>query len=1181
MNQKRTDIAIALLAATCILVNVIGGAVAQSLSLPLWLDSFGTVFAAYLMGPVSGAIVGFAGSLTSSLLRDNSFLYGITGACIGIIVGLASRRGNFETVFGTLSCASLVTLVAVAISTPLNIVLAGGMTQNPWGDGVIEFMRAAGVNPYICYATGQFYLDFLDKVVTLLALFATLRLRGRVRRKPKDTKAEVLCMVALALVTGLLAPGTARADTRGMSAVDFYAATQTVYGSSNGLPCGEANDIAQTSDGVLWIGTYAGLYRYSGTEFKAMSDFESVRNVNCLFVDDEGRLWVGTNDNGLVLVINEVVGNVLDTSSGLPSNSIRAITSCSDGTYYVGTSDALQVIGLDGGLKLLQRVDDVTFAKSLSADDLGHVAAVSASGQLFVLEGGKVLASTELPAEEGSFTCCLYDKTGELLTASSDGGVYTYALEGGELVRKDTHAFEGLQKVSSLNETDDELLFACADNGVGCMDRDGSVKLLNLNGFDNSIDHMLVDYQGNYWFTSSRLGLLRMASSSFSDVYEAAGADHRLTNAIVRWQGLLYVGTDTGLDVIDDSSNEVVHNDLSSQLDGTRIRCMRVDSSNHLWVCTYGQGLLEVDERGTITRYDSSNGFSDRVRVALELSQGGMAASGDNGLAFIDDGKLVNVVPYGPDFCSSQILCLLQDEDGSLYAGTDGDGIVVLKGNAVTHHITTEDGLSSNVILRIVWTADNTGAYVVTSNGLCLIEGATARQLTRFPYSNNFDVWTTSDSRVFVLGSAGIYVVREKELLADTDAELSYELLDAKRGLAASLTANSWNWCEGEDLYLANDAGILRLNLDNYSSTQQSYRMKLSSIMFDDSLHHVERGSTINVSSDVDRIVMLPEIVSYALDDPYVSFQLKGYDRKPSTMRRSELADITYTNLSSGDYQFWIAVLDNDRNVLEESTYSIHKELEFYDHLWFFLYFVGVGGLALAWLGWFVARTQVQRTIEFQRKQLEFQNQQLEFSKQQIELGNQTVMAIARTVDAKDVRTAHHSQRVSEYAVLLAQEMGFSEEECENIRKTALLHDIGKIGIPDAILNKPSRLTDEEYAIMKSHVTRGAEILKGFTMIDHVIEGALYHHERYDGKGYVSGLAGEDIPLYGRIIAVADTFDAMTQNRVYRSRQDMAYVIGELEKGAGTQFDPDIAQIMLRLLDEGKLDHILYGEEES
>ena len=200
------------------------------------------------------------------------------------------------------------------------------------------------------------------------------------------------------------------------------------------------------------------------------------------------------------------------------------------------------------------------------------------------------------------------------------------------------------------------------------------------------------------------------------------------------------------------------------------------------------------------------------------------------------------------------------------------------------------------------------------------------------------------------------------------------------------------------------------------------------------------------------------------------------------------------------------------------------------------------------------------------RHTLEIKQKELNIAKQQVQMGNETIMAIARTVDAKDENTSQHSQRVSDYSGLIAIEMGLSADECENLRKAALLHDIGKIGIPDRILNKPARLDDDEYEVMKTHVTRGAEILKDFTMVERAAEGAKYHHERFDGTGYPEGLKGYRIPLYGRIIGVADAFDAMTQNRVYRKRLTVDFALNELRKCSGTQFDPDIADIMIKLV---------------
>ena len=185
---------------------------------------------------------------------------------------------------------------------------------------------------------------------------------------------------------------------------------------------------------------------------------------------------------------------------------------------------------------------------------------------------------------------------------------------------------------------------------------------------------------------------------------------------------------------------------------------------------------------------------------------------------------------------------------------------------------------------------------------------------------------------------------------------------------------------------------------------------------------------------------------------------------------------------------------------------------------------------------------------------------------------NDAVAVDIGALKISDEYTFKHSVDVATMSMIVARKYGLDDKQVYEIGIAGLLHDIGKIGIPDRILNKPGKLTDEEYGIMKSHVTKGAEILKSFTIVDHVEEGALYHHERYDGKGYVHGLKGEEIPINARIIGIADTFDAMTANRVYRKQLDMAYVIQELKNGRGTQFDPGLVDVMLGLIDNGKID---------
>ena len=178
------------------------------------------------------------------------------------------------------------------------------------------------------------------------------------------------------------------------------------------------------------------------------------------------------------------------------------------------------------------------------------------------------------------------------------------------------------------------------------------------------------------------------------------------------------------------------------------------------------------------------------------------------------------------------------------------------------------------------------------------------------------------------------------------------------------------------------------------------------------------------------------------------------------------------------------------------------------------------------------------------------------------------MLTLANTIDAKDKYTNGHSLRVAEYAREIAKRAGKTEQEQEDIYFVGLLHDIGKIGISNSIINKTSGLTDEEYEIIKGHTVIGAEILDNMTEIPGLAVGAHWHHEQFDGGGYPEGLKGDAIPETARIIGVADAYDAMASKRSYRDVLPQDVVRKEIEKGSGTQFDPQFVQIMLRMIDE-------------
>jgi energy-coupling factor transport system substrate-specific component len=205
-----------------------------------------------------------------------------------------------------------------------------------------------------------------------------------------------------------------------------------------------------------------------------------------------------------------------------------------------------------------------------------------------------------------------------------------------------------------------------------------------------------------------------------------------------------------------------------------------------------------------------------------------------------------------------------------------------------------------------------------------------------------------------------------------------------------------------------------------------------------------------------------------------------------------------------------------------------------------------------------IHRKYKQKTDEIRKK-----------AEEQKLLIGEIVEAFAKTIDMKDKYTNGHSGRVAAYTSLLARELGYDEETVWKYYNIALMHDIGKIGIPESVLNKPGKLTDEEYEIMKQHTVLGYNALKDISIMPEIAVGAGAHHERWDGKGYPRGIKGDEIPRVAQVIAVADTFDAMYSTRPYRKRMPFEKVVSIIRDAAGTQLTADVVDAFLRLVDKG------------
>lgn len=211
---------------------------------------------------------------------------------------------------------------------------------------------------------------------------------------------------------------------------------------------------------------------------------------------------------------------------------------------------------------------------------------------------------------------------------------------------------------------------------------------------------------------------------------------------------------------------------------------------------------------------------------------------------------------------------------------------------------------------------------------------------------------------------------------------------------------------------------------------------------------------------------------------------------------------------------------------------------------------------------------RVKHAVELTRLQRNLESMVDEKTKENENLFFHVVECLADAIDAKDNYTNGHSGRVAAYSKEIARRYGYDEKQQEKIFMMGLLHDVGKIGVPDEVINKPGRLTDEEFACIKKHPAIGYKILSNIKEMPELSAGARFHHERYGGNGYPEGISGLDIPEVARIIAVADAYDAMTSNRSYRGVLPQEKVRDEIEKGKGTQFDPQFADIMLEMIDE-------------
>lgn len=944
-----------------------------------------------------------------------------------------------------------------------------------------------------------------------------------------------------------------------------------LYNNLNGLPTSDANAITETSEGFIWIGSYAGLIRYDGNTFERFDSTTGIASVRVLFVDSRDCLWIGTNDSGLFEMTKGDLRR-WDKAEGMRSSSIRAIAEDGNGTIYVGSTVGMALI--DDRMNMTHlvdpRVDDQTIREIRRGND-GVMYALTSTGDIFTLEDGKV--TSFLGQDENSVQGVM-----SILPDPGQPGMLYIGTDHGEIRHgsmDDRFESATRQDISPLSDAEtmeyiDGKIWICAGAGIGNIDSSGFHPVENVP-MNNSVGHVMTDYAGNLWFTSTRQGVMKIVPNQFSDYFNRCGLSSEVVNSTCMYGDMLFIGTDNGLivtrsekkvdslpltEAMTASGKELETDDLIAYLDGVRIRSVIRDSRGRLWISTWRKyGLLRYDQ-GKLTAFTPDDGlFSEWVRTVSECEDGRILVANTGGVNVIEGDRVTGGYGEKDGIETPEILTVTEGFSHELILGTDGGGIYVI-GPEGTRPIGRDDGLTSDVVMRIKRSRSHDVCWIVTSNSLAyMTPDYRIHTIRMFPYPNNFDLYENSAGDVWILASNGIYVTPAETLLANDAVDPAFYGLHS--GLPYLATANSYSELTEEgDLYIASSAGVVKVNIEKPFEDVNSLKVAVPYIDVDGERLFPDETGAYLIPASARKMTISSYVYNYSPMNPQVSYHLEGFDSTPTQVVRSELVPVDYTNLGGGDYRFVMQIKDSMGRGNKETSIRIRKEKAFYEQIWFIV-LVALAAIGLVAL---VVRLYMRRKVHALEKK----------NRETIILVREIAQAFAKVVDMKDNYTKGHSTRVAEYTVKLAKELGCDEDTVEKYYQIALLHDVGKIGVPPEVLNKPGKLTDEEFEAIKSHAAKGYDALKEIRIMPELAIGAQAHHERPDGKGYPNHLKGDEIPRVAQIIAVADCFDAMYSNRPYRNRMNFDKAVSIIREVSGTQLAPDVVDAFLRLVAKGE-----------
>ncbi len=956
-----------------------------------------------------------------------------------------------------------------------------------------------------------------------------------------------------------------------------------------------AEAICQTEDGFVWIAQYSGLTRYDAKNFETYKAFTcndteySIINVRSL-ASKGNTLYIGTSSS--IFKYENNAFSIIDADCGIVKDII--LDEVHD-LLYVSTQDKGGLIyNLNQGSKAIipgtedQNVNDV--ALDIKRDTYYY----HLDTGVYDKDGNEIFLYPRI--------LDIYSYDDMLYIGEDSGIIHRYNMETKSFL-DDLTVADQINKFL-YSEEENVLFVACEKKGLYYIDLQTPTPTISLvTGLENSsqLIDLMIDYEGNLWIASHYIGASGVSIITKNALLELLFDDEiwqslntppafdRNVYAVERYGNILYIISSSKIYLFDLEQKKilpdnVIMNTINAYAEAKTLEGRALGEENYsftfapkdveihnnkIYFAITSIGLVEYDPATNAVQiydadyisshYDKLIGEPDLSLTisprALRSFDGYLAIGYARGIMKFD-GTNFSVMNVG-----SNVLYINKTKDGKLMFDRTQGLYVVDDAFETMTEIPTEKGIIGN---RLKFLVDGDDIYYNLNSRLFRlseVDGKYTSAEVTIPYIKGSIVelskiaYKDDNGKInykYVIGSqTQIYITDS----LSTDTLTNYEFFDETDGLQP-IIANTSGYYDAEEqlYYFQSTNGIFVYNFNEERETSIPVKMAVSSIELDGKHFY---GNSININKDVYRVAFNISIFGFRPNKGYtIYYKLDGIDNDYHVAGDDDRS-IYYTNLAGGSYKFNIFVVDEYGQVSNQVTINLTKEKKILEYVWFWII------LALLALGLvvFVAFLIIHiKTKQSLKKQLEYKNITVE-----------SIQAIARTIDAKDEYTNGHSIRVGYYSKLIAQNLGMKDDDVDNIYYIALLHDIGKIAIPDMILNKPGRLTDEEFKIMKSHTTRGAKILKGISTIPQIIEGAKSHHEKYDGSGYPEGLKGEEIPFVARIICCADCFDAMASKRVYKEPFSLDTIISEFERGSGTQFDPHICAVVVKMMQDNIL----------